>query len=103
MEQGVAPDRAALEMVVHFCAGQRFYGDPNVQTLNEWVADATDLPSIESIEMQHHLQGYPEWYPDKLHPNAAGARRIAEVTYEYLSQIESLQPLPQGEGITSDD
>jgi lysophospholipase L1-like esterase len=69
--------------------GQKYYGDPNVETLNDWVADAAGVVGAVTIDMYRDFKSHPEWYPDKLHPNAAGAERIAELTYDYLKSRDA--------------
>jgi len=45
--------------------------------------------------MCQHLKSHPEWFQaDKIHPNAAGARKIAEETFQYLESSEALDPKP---------
>lgn len=66
--------------------GQTFYGQPVVTNVNDLIRQAADLTGTDALDMFPSLAEHPEWFPDKLHPNAAGARRIAEVTHGYLVQ-----------------
>ncbi|NNM28267.1 MAG: hypothetical protein HKO57_02000 [Akkermansiaceae bacterium] len=74
--------------------GQKFFGDPHVATLNQWIADAAALTGVLTLDMRAPLAGHPEWFPDMLHPNAAGARAIAKETARFLRSLEARPPSP---------
>ena len=66
--------------------GQTFYAQPVVTNVNDLIRLAADLTGADTLDLFPPLADHAEWFPDKLHPNAAGARRIAEVTHGYLLQ-----------------
>ena len=59
--------------------GQRYYGQPVVTNVNDLIHQAVELTGVDTLDMFTPLAGHAEWFPDHIHPNAAGARRIAEV------------------------
>jgi len=67
--------------------GQTFYGDPNVVILNDWIREAAANTNAMFLDMETPLLGHPEWFPDNIHPNAIGAREIAETTFCLLDSI----------------
>lgn len=64
--------------------GQTYYGQPVVTNVNNLIREVVDLTGAEALDMSKPLADHPEWFPDHLHPNAAGAARIAELTREFL-------------------
>lgn len=40
--------------------------------------------NVALIDLNTPLQNHPEWFPDKIHPNALGAKKMAEVIAEHL-------------------
>ena len=66
--------------------GQTYYGQPVVTNVNDLIRQAADLSGADTLDLFPPLADHPEWFPDRLHPNADGARRIAEVTRGYLLQ-----------------
>lgn len=87
--------------------GQTYYGQPVVTEVNDLIRQAADLTGADVIDLNAPLSGHPEWFPDLLHPNAAGAQRIAEVIYGMLLQtcempagtkLSQLDAMRQGTG-----
>lgn len=66
--------------------GQAYYGSKNVARINQEIAQAAKELDIETIDMRKPLSGKGELFPDKLHPNAAGAKIIAETTAALLKK-----------------
>ena len=66
--------------------GQTYYGQPVVMNVNALLRQVADLTGADALDMAAPLTGHPEWFPDSLHPNAAGAARIAEATQGFLLQ-----------------
>ena len=65
--------------------GHRYYQAPAVGQLNELIAQVAVQAGAETLDMHAPLAGHAEWVSsDHIHPNAQGARRIAEVTRDYL-------------------
>jgi len=65
-------------------AGQRYYGRPVVAEVNDLIRAVADQTGADTVDMTAPLMDHPEWFPDHLHPNAAGAQRIAEVLFGCL-------------------
>lgn len=66
--------------------GQRFHGDPRLRDLEAWIAETAARTGAETLNMRSGLEDHPEWYPDRLHPNADGARFIAGRTAAFLEE-----------------
>jgi sialate O-acetylesterase len=66
--------------------GQTYYGQPVVTNVNNLIRQVADVSGADAMDMAAPLAGHPEWFPDHIHPNADGARRIAEVTHGFLMQ-----------------
>jgi lysophospholipase L1-like esterase len=80
--------------------GQPFYGDPNLVTLQGWIADSAGVTGARTMDMYEPLRGHPEWFPDHIHPNAAGAREVAEATFRFLADLETPHGKPGFTGLT---
>jgi acyl-CoA thioesterase-1 len=56
--------------------------------LDDWVIPAlmevTTDNKIPIIDLKYALTGYPEMFPDKIHPNAAGATLIAQTIFQAI-------------------
>lgn len=64
--------------------GQTFFGSESVDGINAAIGQVAKLEGVETVDMQNPLESHGEWFPDHLHPNADGARAIAEVMAGYL-------------------
>lgn len=60
--------------------GQAFFGDSRVKKINEAITKVAELEKVDVIDMEKPLRGHADWFPDHIHPNAEGAKKIAEVT-----------------------
>jgi len=87
--------------------GQTYYGQPVVTEVNNLIRKAADRSGADTVDMEPALANHPEWFPDKIHPNADGAGRIAEVIYGMLLQsfevppatkLSQLMPIPDASG-----
>lgn len=60
----------------------------NAQTLEEGVIpvimDTCQRRKIPVIDLNDALLGHPEMFPDKIHPNAAGARLMAHTVFQAI-------------------
>ena len=66
-------------------AGHPYYGHPAIGEINALIATVATSAKTETLDMNSPLAGHPEWFSaDCIHPNADGARRIAEITRDYL-------------------
>ncbi len=75
--------------------GQTFYGSSNLPLLNSLVGDTLSYLGVDRLDMYQPLKNHPEWFlSDKIHPNAAGARKIAEETFQNLETYDALDPKP---------
>lgn len=75
--------------------GQLFYGSKNVALINDGISEVvkelnkqalnTDFQKIETLDMSKPLADEKYFLDDHLHPNELGAKKIAEVSYNYLN------------------
>ncbi len=71
----------------------------NKSSVNRPAAEKI-IQTLAKKEKLHQLDAYtalsnhPEWYKDGLHPNEDGARKIAELTYEWLAKAYKLPKAP---------
>ncbi|GAA5497600.1 hypothetical protein Rhal01_03796 [Rubritalea halochordaticola] len=65
--------------------GQTYYGNPAAEGINQAIKKVSDLENVESLDMASPFEGKDHLFPDKLHPNAEGAKIIAEITAKYLN------------------
>lgn len=66
--------------------GQKFFGDARVDAINKAISKAAKLEDVETIDMVSPFAGKGELFPDHIHPNAGGAKIIAEKTAELLKK-----------------
>lgn len=64
-----------------------FYGSPQVGEINEAIRVVASRTGATAIDMSTSLSDHPEWFPDHLHPNDAGAAAIAQRTYDALREL----------------
>jgi sialate O-acetylesterase len=76
--------------------GQTYYGQPVVTNVNHLIRQAAELSAVETLDLFTPLTGHPEWFPDHIHPEAAGAQRIAEVVFRHFRQMEAAQTVDGG-------
>lgn len=75
---------------VWVCLPPPVYGDQwgiNAATLDlvvEATQEATDRLKVPVIDINDTLTGHPEMFPDKIHPNAAGAALMAKTVYQAI-------------------
>jgi len=58
--------------------GHNFHNDPNIDRINAAISRVASEMQIESIDLAKPFRGKANLFPDKIHPNAAGATVIAE-------------------------
>ena len=67
----------------------RAFGDGTVEAaIHAAIAEVAQRAALSTIDLYTPLAAHAAWYPDHLHPNAAGAAAIAEVVREALTHIE---------------
>ena len=66
--------------------GQAFYGDRNVDEINDAIGEVIRLEEVEAIDLERPMKNHGDWFPDGLHPNAEGASAIAKIVAACLSQ-----------------
>lgn len=66
--------------------GQKFFRDKRVDAINKAIAIAAKNEKVEMIDMEKPLIQHSEWFVDRIHPNAEGAKKIAEVTAEMINK-----------------
>jgi acyl-CoA thioesterase I len=50
----------------------------------KWVTMVAWQNKLQVIDLYQPLSNHPEWFPDKIHPNAAGAEEMAKVVARKL-------------------
>jgi lysophospholipase L1-like esterase len=58
-----------------------------VEEVNRLIRQAADLTGADTLDLWTGLKDHPEWFPDHLHPNADGARRIAEIVRDQFARL----------------
>ncbi|NWK57461.1 hypothetical protein HW115_17725 [Verrucomicrobiaceae bacterium N1E253] len=66
--------------------GQRYFGDARVDAINAAIAQVAKAEHVETIDMSTPFEGKGALFPDHIHPNADGAKVIAEQTAARLKQ-----------------
>jgi len=66
--------------------GQKFFGDARVDAINTAIAKTAKLEDVETIDMTTPFKGKDALFPDHIHPNAEGAKIIAERTAAFLKK-----------------
>lgn len=74
--------------------GQAFYNSPNLPLLNSLIGDTLSFLGVDRIDLFQPLKDHEPWFPDHIHPNAAGARKIAEATFQFLTSLDAFDPKP---------
>ena len=76
---------------VYICYPPPVYGEPagitNQRIKNEVIPKIQEVASqagVATIDIYTAMSGKPELFPDKVHPNAEGAKQIAQVIYEKI-------------------
>ena len=64
--------------------------NPDLVILLDWIRQAAASTNSILLDMETPLLSHPEWFPDFIHPNAAGAREIAETTFCLLDSIAEM-------------
>ena len=64
--------------------------NPDLLILLDWIRQAAASTNSILLDMETPLLSHPEWFPDFIHPNAAGAREIAETTFCLLDSIAEM-------------
>ena len=72
------------------CLPVPVYGDqwginaPKLDEVIESIQEVTDREKIPVIDLNDALTGHPEFFPDKIHPNAKGADLMAKTVYQAI-------------------
>ena len=74
--------------------GQAQYGSGRDVAINQMIAESYPVTGALTVDMHDFFLPHPEWYPDHLHPNAEGARNIAEQTFRFLATLDPLYGKP---------
>lgn len=73
--------------------GHTYYGRPIVQETNALIAEVAATAKTETVDLFAPLAAHPEdFFHDHIHPNPAGAQRIAEVIRAYLASGGANRP-----------
>jgi len=67
--------------------GHRFHDHPRLREVNAAIARVARIAKIPTIDMLDPLRDHPEWFPDFIHPNSAGARAIACRIHDAMRRI----------------
>ena len=80
-----------VKVRVWVCLPVPIYGDQwgiTAQTLEDGVIPAwmevSNSMKVPVVDLNDSLTGYPEMFPDKIHPNAAGATLIARTIFQAI-------------------
>lgn len=65
--------------------GHAYHRHPDVKRLNAAIGRVAKRLRVPTIDLEKPLVEHPEWFPDRIHPNEGGARRIAEVVAEAIA------------------
>ena len=68
--------------------GQAFHESPRLALIQKALDRVVEKTRVEVIDMQAPLIDAGQSFPDKIHPNAQGAKLIAEHTRDKLKQIK---------------
>ncbi len=62
--------------------------DPDYLTasIRPWITEVAQARNLPLIDLYTALNGQGEHFPDRVHPNAAGARMIAEEVYRHIDK-----------------
>lgn len=72
------------------CLPVPVYGDqwginaPKLEEALECIQEVTDREKIPVIDLNDALSGHPDFFPDKIHPNAAGAELMAKTVFQAI-------------------
>lgn len=87
--------QANPDVKVFICLPVPVYGDAfNIRekvVQNEILSLVTNVASSEKatlIDLNTPLLNKAEWFPDKIHPNAAGAKKIAELVFNAIKDTK---------------
>jgi lysophospholipase L1-like esterase len=58
--------------------------EPKLEEVIESIQEVTDREKIPVIDLNDALTGHPEYFPDKIHPNAKGAELMAKTVYQAI-------------------
>lgn len=67
--------------------GQAYYQHPRLDMIQQSLDRVVEQAGVETIDMYTPLVQAGELFPDKIHPNAAGAKRIARQVCEKLREL----------------
>lgn len=81
---------------IYLCLPVPIYGQGNFNLTNEnlvagvipAVKKAADETKVTLVDMNAALSNHPEWFPDRIHPNADGARAIAATAFKAITGRE---------------
>lgn len=68
--------------------GQAYYESERLLMIEEGLRRVVEQTDVEIIDMHAPLKNSGQCFPDHLHPNREGARRIAEVTRDKLKELK---------------
>ncbi len=57
---------------------------PKLDEAIECIQEVADREKIPVIDLNDALTGHPEFFPDKIHPNAKGAELMAKTVYQAI-------------------
>jgi acyl-CoA thioesterase-1 len=87
--------KANPDVKIFICLPVPVFGE--VFGIREKVVKEEILPIIKKvaedekvglIDLFTPLLSHPDWFPDKVHPNAAGAKKIAELIFEAVKDLK---------------
>lgn len=58
------------------------------QEIQPLVREIATVENIPIVDLFKPMLGKSEWFPDKIHPNADGAKAIAQLVYDRLKELK---------------
>ncbi len=75
--------------------GHRLHNSPDLRPLQAAIRRVADEHRVHVVDMRAPLANHPEWFPDRIHPDSAGADAVAQAVFTALrGMLQELNPAP---------